>query len=214
MAESTPARRELHLGFDVDGVLANFVSAYERLCITITGKNLFGYEPGHPEAVAPPCWDWPQHYGYTSEEVGAVWDAIKQDESFNANLDPMDGADDLWVMGPTIEAQHRAYFITARVGPRVKQITERWLQQHCGFKNPTVLIATDKGACAKALGLHAYIDDNADNVNRVVLATEGTTDVYLLDAAYNRPGAAAPVDVRVRRIAQLREMLIPYGIRP
>lgn len=209
-------RRELCLGFDVDGVLALFEREFERRCERVTGKNLFPWTPGSGEAD-PPCWDWPQHFGYTPEEVSAVWQDIKTDDGFWASLDPSAGADDLWVMGPAMEAEHRIYFITSRVGNKAKQQTERWLQQHCGFKQPTVLISSAKGMAAVALKLDAYIDDNADNVNDVMArARENRLDtaVYLLDRAYNREGVAGPIDVRVRRISKVRYFLEAYGIQP
>lgn len=213
MSQTDSAQRELRLGFDVDGVLALFERGFERMCAAVTGKNLFPWEPGSG-VTDPPCWDWPQHFGYTNEEVGRVWDAIKADPQFWENLDPGDGADDLWVMMPFIEQRHAVYFVTARVGMNVKQQTENFLRFHCAAKNPTVLISKEKGAVAKALKLDAYIDDNADNVNDVMAKTEGSTAVYLLDRAYNRPPACAPIDMRVRRISQLRDMLIAFGIRP
>lgn len=211
----------MKIGFDVDGVLANFIPAYQRLIIELTGKNLF-----HPDDDKnPPCWDWPQHRGYTNEEVGLAWKSIAADNTFWMSLTPhRDGVGTLRMVYPDLFLRHDLYFITARVGDRAKHQTELWLQAYVApnLKTPpTVLISADKGGLCRALRLDAYLDDNLDNVNacvsvvrmeadRAQLANEKpkfATRVYLLDKSYNSFEAAGPMDLNVRRVNTVGQML-------
>lgn len=184
-----------------DGVLADFCSAYQALCVQVTGKDLF--EPGDAENA--PCWNWPEFRGYTSEEVSAVWAAIKANPRFWLDLAPLDGAELLASLDviADLETRHDIYFVTSRVGERVKWQSERWLQQHVGALAPTVLISSEKGLCAQALKLDAYIDDNYDNIASVCRES-GSTRAYLLDRRYNAPqGKAMEPWTRVKTVGQM-----------
>lgn len=174
----------MRIGFDVDGVLAHFEAGYERLIVRTSGRNLFPWEPGTNRPRGSPVWDWLQHFGYTAQEVGAVWDVIKTDGKFWLELDPTPDVADLRAAWPSICDYSDIYFVTSRPGVRAKWQTERWLAEHCGADRATVIIASDKGGVARALNLDAYIDDNIDNAVSVTRDSP-TTRTYLLDAAYN-----------------------------
>jgi len=179
------------IGFDVDGVLADFVRGYQSLFVKITGRNAF--EPG--DDVDPPTWDWPSLRGYTKEETSAVWDAIRQDPTFWLNLEAeRSGAcSTLSTLLPTLERKHSVYFITSRVGDRVKRQTEIWLDDHLAYSMrapgfwPTVVIVGHrvKGQVANALKLDAYIDDNLDNAKDCA-RDAAMISTYLLNRAYNQ----------------------------
>ena len=53
----------MRIGFDVDGVLADFNKRFIERVIAITGRDLF---PPRPFDI--PTWNYPEHYGYTAEE--------------------------------------------------------------------------------------------------------------------------------------------------
>lgn len=174
----------MKIGIDVDGVLADFCSAYEALHVEVTGRNTFA--PWELEA-GPVTWNWPQVYGYTAEETKEVWTRIRESLTFNRILDYLPDADLLaqWWLITHDETEHDIYFVTARVGKTAKYQTQEWLYWLLGY-TPTVLIAHDKGAIAKALNLDRYIDDNWHNAFNTGTASP-TTQVYLIDRAYNRP---------------------------
>lgn len=176
----------MRIGFDVDGVLANFILSYQRLTVQLSGRDIF--LPG--DDVDPPCWDWPQFRGYTNEEVKRVWDSIKANPTFWLNLEPMADVATLQTMITSLELHHEVYFVTSRVGTRVKRQSEVWLFDHLNYyfnvKNvwPTVLITAAKGDVARALKLDVYVDDNRDNAIDVGTKSP-TTQNYLLSRHYN-----------------------------
>lgn len=172
------------LGIDCDGVLADFNSAFIDRVIAVTGRDLF---PPRPFDI--PTWNYPEWYSYTRQEVSDVWEDIKRDPLFWATLP---------VYPDTTQALRRletlayngadVYFITARPGVRAKAQTEEWLQAS-GYSHqlPTVLVASEKGLCATALGLDVYLDDRWENAVDVAYTP---TRTFLL----NRPWNMHPVE--------------------
>jgi 5'(3')-deoxyribonucleotidase len=154
------------IGLDIDGVLADFNTTFIQRIIDVTGKDLF---PPWPFDI--PVWHYPQHFGYTEEELdfvnGPVWKSVKEDAGFWFSLKAYPGAPEfLSRLDPEF---HDFYFLTQRAGVAAKAQTESWLEyHHYGLKSnqfafPTVLLTADKGACAKALKLDLYIDDKDEN---------------------------------------------------
>ncbi len=194
----------MKIGFDVDGVLANFNQAYVDLFIELFEKDLF--EPG--DANDPPTWHYPQHRGYSDEEVAAVWKVIANDPTFWTCLEELDGAEALRRHLVRLVLEHDVYFITSRPGNDAKWQTELWLTTKMNIVGPTVLISGKKGLSCAALSLDAYIDDNLDNV-LAVAKDSPYTRVYLLDAAYNQ---SASLPAAVTRISAIQEMLFQENL--
>lgn len=191
----------MRIGFDIDGVLADFCTAYEREVVAAAGGvNLF-----KPWALkeGPVTWNWPEHFGYTREIVSAVWKKIKESNDFWYGLSAMPEMELFAQWHDWAYMKHEIYFVTARPGREVKHQTEEWLYRHLGF-TPTVLISSEKGSICSALNLDYYIDDKAENVADVV-AKSSTTQAYLLDRAYNRHMTTGI------RIASLEEFLNVLG---
>jgi len=170
-------------GFDVDGVLANFIDAYTDLFVKMTGKDLFPERP-----FEPPCWNYPQHFGYGEDvcnyNTGAVWKHIKSSDDFWERLAPYDWTSPLMTEVRRLSYKgHDVYFVTDRTGINAKRQTERWLGRF--FTDPTVIISADKGLVAKALKMHAYVDDRPENIEQVVQHAPNTA-AYLFSRGYNR----------------------------
>lgn len=172
----------MRIGFDVDGVLADFNSSFIALVKEVSGRDLF------PPDYWPHTWDYPQALGYSQEEVKAVWDHIKQGGSFWFMLNPLDDAIVLrdWMLesNPQLGVFDEFYFITSRMGKNVKFQTENWLDAHVA-SGLTVLISSEKGALCKALKLDYYVDDRAENVKDVEL-TSPNTFAYLIEQPWNQ----------------------------
>lgn len=133
----------MRIGFDIDGVLADFNTSFIALIPEVTGRNLF------PAGYWPQTWDYPQALGYTKEEVSAVWEVIKQGGTFWNELPPLPDIYVLrdWLCSPPINSEyHEFYFITSRMGKSVKLQTEDWLDSYIDAPGNTVLISSEKGA--------------------------------------------------------------------
>lgn len=200
----------MRIGFDVDGVLADFSNTYLRLVIKVTGRNLF--HPGDGDDA--PCWNWDTYRGYTKEEQRAVWDAIIGDKrGFWRNLPPLPGAEVLGMCIADLERRHDIYFVTSRVGEGAKRESEAWLRQHVGLDHPTVLISSGKGLCAAGLKLDAYIDDNYHNILDVATMRPECKS-FLLNKRYNTIGSpelpaetTTPLPETVSRVRSVGQML-------
>ena len=191
----------MRLGFDVDGVLADFNSAYRRLCIEMSGRDLF---PPEDDPTYPAVWGYPEYYGYTDEEVAQVWKRIEADPDFWFNLNPLPGmaqVANLYWRG------HDLYFISQRVGETAKRQTEQWLIAY-SVSVPTVLITGRKGSIVRDLRLDAYIDDRLSNVQNVARMAWDTR-VFLLDAPYNR---VKPSQRRYTRVSSVADMLAQVNV--
>lgn len=184
----------MRIGIDCDGVLADFNLAFIERIIAVTKRDLF---PPRPFAIT--TWNYPEQYGYTREEVSAVWTTIKDDPNFWAELpEYADTAEALRYLNDRRLAGDDLYFITARPGINAKKQTENWLLRH--WPTPfapqvTVLLSSDKDLCAVALGLDIYVDDRIENVESVVTARNydvkgrylgERTRTYVLDQPWNR----------------------------
>jgi hypothetical protein len=149
----------MRIGLDIDGVLANFFTSYERAFIEITGRDRFGHDRW-PQYI-PDDWNWPQNaFGYTQQEASAVWFYIKNTDDFWCRQSPLPG-----MFSARRLADHELYFITDRPGKGAKRATELWLREYGPFENPTVLISRNgKGPIVAGLGLELYIDDKVENI--------------------------------------------------
>lgn len=178
----------MRIGFDVDGVLADFYVGYEKLIVKMTGENRF---PPLDPIMGPAVWDWPQYHGYTEEQVADAWKVIGSRTGFWSSAPPLPGMADLQAQIHDLYMDHDIYFITARGGPAAKTETELWLQVG-GVSVPTVLISSAKGPIAKALKLDYYIDDKFENVEDVIHQSPATK-AFLLHKNYNlfRPSEIA-----------------------
>lgn len=184
-------------GFDCDGVICDFASAYEDLLIKQTGVDLF--TPHRDDPDYPACWDYPEHYGYTRDEVSAVWDEIRGSDRFWELLYSLP---DMGYLSDVLgKWDNDIYFITNRPGVNAKRQTENWLRSY-GVPNATVLISDKKGFCSLALGLDFYVDDKLENANDA--ASTSSAYVYLLDRPYNQGSTRAGV-TRVKSLRQAFE---------
>lgn len=172
----------MRIGFDIDGISADFIPAYEEMFVRTTGRNDF---PPVDPVNSVPEWNWPTRYGYTAAETKAVWAVINKDSHFwqRLNTTPEFATFSRWFYDQDVR-DHEIYFVTSRPGLNPKLQTEDWFYRHLNCP-VTVLISDSKGAVCKALNLDFYLDDKLENILDVQ-QTSPNTRAYLLDRAYNR----------------------------
>ena len=157
----------LKIGFDMDGVVADFGSAFRAVETRLFGSAgpTHAGEPGEEE----------ERPGAASEVSSArderrrreaVWREIRATPDFWTTLRPIREDAVKRIHQMTLTYRWEVVFITQRpatAGDTVQRQTQRWLVAQ-GFDLPSVLvIAGSRGAAAGALRLDYHVDDLAQN---------------------------------------------------
>ena len=161
----------IRVGFDMDGVLADFAGAFRQV-----EKRLFGAAStvvaDAPEVEARQ--DEAARHGVaieTRRRRDAIWKAIRDTPDFWTTLKPHDPGAVRRIHDLMIRRGLEVVFITQRpstVGQTVQRQTQFWLRQQ-GFDLPSVLvIGGSRGAAAAAVRLDYHVDDSPQNCLDIV----------------------------------------------
>jgi uncharacterized HAD superfamily protein len=187
------------IGLDLDGVCAQFSPKFVELANKRFGLNL--------DAKNQTDWDF-QSLGLTDEQCELIYNQIYETDNFWLSLDKLPHTDALI----TEQRKYRLFFITSRMyasGMSLEDQAANWIRRNFFIANPTVIVASNKGEVAKALGLYAFLDDRFENC--VDVFKNSSARVYLHDAPYNKHqgfgNRAASVNDFFKKIGGL------YGIR-
>ena len=175
----------LRIGFDMDGVLADFAAAFREV-----EAGLFGAAP-------------PMSAGEASEEEeskersatvvdakaardpsrrDAIWRRIQSTPDFWMTLKPTDPGAVRRIHDLMLRYRWEVFFITQRPateGDTVQRQTQRWLVRQ-GFDLPSVLVISgSRGAAAGALRLDYHVDDSTTNCLDV-LSDSGARPILII----------------------------------
>ena len=171
----------LRVGFDMDGVLADFAAAFYEV-----EARLFVRPPslsaGQPEAEeqARSKGGLPESRARDAENQqearrrrDAIWATIESTPDFWTTLRPTSAGAVARIHALMRRHRWEVFFITQRPptdGDTVQRQTQRWLVEQ-GFDLPSVLVIDgSRGAAAAALRLDYHVDDSPENCLDVMAA--------------------------------------------
>lgn len=143
------------IGFDVDGVLADFVSAFTGLAVDL----------GVAKEVTMPENQQSWEFDF---DTNLVWKTIKATPNWWMTLEPLVTYDEIVLLNKLIES-NSVYFITNRGRTRglgIEDQTRHWLHS-MGIKAEHVIATKRKGALAKALDLQWFVEDSLTNLQDI-----------------------------------------------
>ena len=174
--------------FDVDGVLANFTTAF-----TTVGNRLF--DTPIVDNHEQPTWDFRE--SLTQGQQNQIWKEIKTINNWWESLLLLVPYGTFYDINIST-LKHEVYFVTHRMHsltPAGEQ-TVNWLKTH-GISNPRVIVSKHKGEIAKAVGANFSLEDNWGNACAIHWLAEDCESV-LIERLYNAKARdVIPKNIRV-----------------
>jgi hypothetical protein len=155
----------LRIGFDVDGVLADFRAAFHAAAVRIVRGEIEDFDPGEtPQSEST----------LSANDVRRVWDHIAKTSNWWMEIDAYEPDQIARLYSLTRAAGWEVFFLTKRppsAGDSVQFQTQWWIERF-GFYLPSVLtVPGSRGEVANALRLDLVVDDLLINCVEVVSAS-------------------------------------------
>lgn len=162
----------LRIGIDVDGVLADFRSAFHRAAQQCLRRDLDDVEDAKsPQTVL-------------QKDVKRVWDWVARTTNWWMDLEPYEPEEIARLYSMTRAAGWEVFFLTNRprsAGDSVQFQTQWWIERQ-GFFLPAVLtVPGSRGEIANGLRLDLVIDDLSINCVEIVSASPAKALLMLRD---------------------------------
>jgi hypothetical protein len=190
----------LRLGFDIDGVLANFRASFRNTAAKLVRGDVEDLDPDQAESESP----------LSPGDVRRVWDHIAKTPNWWMELDPYEPEQIARLYGLTRASGWEVFFMTKRppsAGDSVQFQTQWWIERF-GFYLPSVLtVPGSRGDVANALRLDLILDDQLINCVEVVSASP--TKAILMQRA---PDTAARDHAASRGIGVVSTMAEALGV--
>ena len=219
----------LRIGFDLDGTIADFASAFHDVEVRLFGPSSH-LRAGEPEredeepadraagaaAETPPLEtekekarkrrkadkDAIRESRESRRRRDLVWQAIRTTPDFWTGLAPLDEGAVKRIHELALREKWEVFFITQRPytdGETVQRQSQRWLIAQ-GYDMPSVLvIGGSRGAAAGALRLDYHVDDSAQNCLDVVSESRARTIMLVPEADPQISGQARRLKIATAR---------------
>lgn len=189
--------------FDMDGVLANFITAFTTL-----GNKLFGTPI--VDNQEHPSWDFRD--SLTSEQQSEIWGVLRNTANWWASLSSLVSAE-VFERIEDLTYWYEVYFVTHRMHdvyfPAGEQ-TIRWLHDY-GILHPRVIVSPNKGEIAKAVGADYSIEDNWENACAIHWMVKRCKS-FLIERRYNEEAREIipPGIIRVKTVEEYLDYVEGY----
>jgi hypothetical protein len=162
----------LRVGFDLDGVVADFRTAFLDAATDVLG----------PDAIRRPTAPLPDFDAVSAADAKRVWRAITDTPNWWLGLKPYEPAQIARLYQLARRHRWEVSFLTSRIptsGDSVQFQSQTWLEGH-GFYMPAVVtVPGSRGEVANALRLDVVIDDQFLNCLEVVGASQAKAMLLL-----------------------------------
>jgi hypothetical protein len=153
----------LRLGFDIDGVLANFRASFRATAVKILRHDV-EEAADSPDTVTQ----------LTPDEIRRVWDHIAKTQNWWMQLEPYEPDQIARLYSMARAVGWEVFFLTKRpasAGDSVQFQTQWWIERF-GFYLPSVLtVPGSRGDIANGLRLDLIVDDQLINCVEVISAS-------------------------------------------
>ena len=187
----------LRVGFDIDGVLADFRTAFRQTaerCLRKSVEDAAGGEPARGSL--------------NPDDIRRVWDHIAKTPNWWMDVPAYEPAQIARLYGLTRAAGWEVVFMTKRppsAGDSVQFQTQWWIERF-GFYLPAVMtVPGSRGEVANGLRLDLVVDDQIINCAEVIGA--GATKAVLMLREQDAPARALALNRGIGVVATLSEAI-------
>jgi hypothetical protein len=187
----------LRIGIDIDGVLADFRTAFHQAAKRCLGRDVSDGAGGSSPQVLE------------QREIKRVWDYVAKTPNWWLDLPAYEPEEIARLYSVARASGWEVFFLTNRPasgGDTVQFQTQWWLERH-GFYLPAVLtVPGSRGEVANGLRLDLVVDDLVMNCVDVVAASAAKAVLLMRDG--DEPGRAHAIDRGIGVVATFAEALV------